>query len=60
MVTKTAVEAKKQFSHLLDLAQSESIAITRYGKPAAFIIPLSDIEVVMSVRQNRKDHSNGS
>ena len=38
MITKTSAEAQNQFGQLLDTVQREPVAITRHGRPAAFVI----------------------
>jgi prevent-host-death family protein len=53
MVTKTSAEAQNQFGQLLDLVQREPVAITRHGRPAAFIVSPRDMEDLRSVRQRR-------
>jgi antitoxin Phd len=53
MITKTSAEAQNKFGQLLDLAQREPIAITRHGRPAAFLVSPRDMEDLMSARQKR-------
>ncbi|MGD0346455.1 MAG: type II toxin-antitoxin system Phd/YefM family antitoxin [Terracidiphilus sp.] len=54
MVTKTSAEAQNQFGKLLDLVQREPVAITRHGRPAAFIVSPRDMEELMKMKANRK------
>jgi prevent-host-death family protein len=54
MLTKTSAEAQNQFGQLLDLVQREPVAITRHGRPAAFIVSPRDMEVLMAMKANRK------
>jgi prevent-host-death family protein len=54
MITKTSAEAQNKFGQLLDLAQREPIAITRHGRPAAFIVSPRDMEVLMAMKANRR------
>lgn len=54
MVTKTSAEAQNQFGQLLDLVQREPVAITRHGRPAAFIVSPRDMEELMKMKANRK------
>jgi prevent-host-death family protein len=51
MVTKTSAEAQNQFGQLLDLAQREPVAITRHGRPAAFVISPREMEELQDVRK---------
>lgn len=53
MITKTSAEAQNQFGQLLDLVQREPVAITRHGRPAAFIVSPRDMEDLRSTRQRR-------
>lgn len=53
MVTKTSAEAQNQFGQLLDLVQREPVAITRHGRPTAFIVSPRDMEDLLSVKQRR-------
>jgi prevent-host-death family protein len=53
MVTKTSAEAQNQFGQLLDLVQREPVAITRHGRPAAFIVSPRDMEDLMSIKERR-------
>ncbi len=51
MVTKTSAEAQNQFGQLLDLAQREPVAITRHGRPAAFVISAREMEEIEAERK---------
>jgi|GEM_PF-269095 len=53
MVTKTSAEAQNQFGQLLDLVQREPVAITRHGRPAAFIVSPRDMDEIMAARKRR-------
>ena len=53
MITKTSAEAQNQFGQLLDTVQREPVAITRHGRPAAFIISPRDMEPIVP-RERRK------
>lgn len=53
MLTKTSAEAQNKFGQLLDLAQREPIAITRHGRPAAFLVSPSDMEELMNAKEKR-------
>ena len=55
MITKTSAEAQNQFGQLLDTVQREPVAITRHGRPAAFIVSPQDMEELMSVKRRRSD-----
>jgi prevent-host-death family protein len=54
MLTKTSAEAQNQFGQLLDLVQREPVAITRHGRPAAYIVSPRDMEELMTVRAGNK------
>lgn len=54
MITKTSAEAQNQFGQLLDTVQREPVAITRHGRPAAFIVSPRDMEPIIRERERRK------
>jgi prevent-host-death family protein len=54
MITKTSAEAQNQFGQLLDTVQREPVAITRHGRPAAFIISPRDMEPIIRERERRR------
>jgi prevent-host-death family protein len=54
MITKTSAEAQNQFGQLLDTVQREPVAITRHGRPAAFIVSPRDMEEFITMKANRK------
>jgi prevent-host-death family protein len=54
MITKTSVEAQNNFGQLLDTVQREPVAITRHGRPAAFIVSPRDMEPIIRERDRRK------
>lgn len=51
MITVTSVEAQNRFGHLLDTAQREPVAITRHGRPTAFIVSPREMEELLSGRR---------
>jgi prevent-host-death family protein len=53
MITMTSVEAQNRFGHLLDTAQREPVAITRHGRPAAFIVSAQEMEELLHARRRR-------
>ena len=53
MLTKTSAEAQNQFGQLLDTVQREPVAITRHGRPAAFVISPRDMEELESMKERR-------
>jgi antitoxin Phd len=55
MITKTSAEAQNQFGQLLDTVQREPVAITRHGRPAAFVVSPQDMEELMSAKRRRSD-----
>jgi prevent-host-death family protein len=54
MITKTSAEAQNQFGQLLDTVQREPVAITRHGRPAAYIVSPRDMEELIAVKTGRK------
>jgi antitoxin Phd len=55
MITKTSAEAQNQFGQLLDTVQREPVAITRHGRPAAFVISAEEMEQYTVFRQMRQE-----
>ena len=53
MVTKTSAEAQNQFGQLLDLVQREPVAITRHGRPAAYVVSPRDMEAFLREKDRR-------
>jgi antitoxin Phd len=53
MITKTSAEAQNQFGQLLDTVQREPVAITRHGRPAAFMVSPRDMEPIIRERERR-------
>lgn len=53
MITKTSAEAQNQFGQLLDTVQREPVAITRHGRPAAFIVSPREMEDLMREKERR-------
>ena len=51
MITKTSAEAQNQFGQLLDTVQREPVAITRHGRPAAFIVSPREMEEIQDLRE---------
>ena len=54
MITMTSAEAQNRFGQLLDTAQREPVAITRHGRPAAFVVSPQDMEEILAERERRK------
>ena len=55
MITMTSVEAQNHFGQLLDTAQREPVAITRHGRPTAFIVSPHEMEDLLSARRRRNE-----
>ena len=53
MKTLTSVEAQNSFGQLLDTVQRETIAITRHGRPAAFIVSPREMVELLDARRRR-------
>ena len=54
MITKTSAEAQNQFGQLLDTVQREPVAITRHGRPAAFVLSAGDMEAFQAWREEKR------
>jgi antitoxin Phd len=54
MVTKTSAQAQNQFGQLLDLVQREPVAITRHGRPAAYVISPREMEDFQAFQEIRR------
>jgi prevent-host-death family protein len=53
MITMTSVEAQNRFGQLLDTVQRETVAITRHGRPTAFIVSPRDMDELLDARRRR-------
>lgn len=53
MVTFTSAEAQNRFGQLLDTAQRETVAITRHGRPAAFLVSPQEMAELLEARRRR-------
>jgi len=53
MIRMTSVEAQNRFGQLLDTAQRETVAITRHGRPTAFVVSPREMEELLSARRAR-------
>lgn len=53
MLTKTSAEAQNQFGQLLDTVQREPVAITRHGRPAAYVVSPRDMEAILREKERR-------
>ena len=56
MPTVTSVEAQNRFGQLLDSAQREPVAITRRGRPAAYIISSQEMDELLEARRISGQH----
>jgi prevent-host-death family protein len=54
MITKTSVEAQNNFGQLLDTVQREPVAITRHGRPAAYVISPREMENVQALKEAKR------
>jgi len=55
MKTMTSVEAQNSFRRLLDTVQREAVAITRHGRPTAFVVSPRDMEDLLGARRRRSE-----
>ena len=53
MIKIKSVEAQNRFGQLLDTVQRETVAITRHGRPTAFIVSPRDMEELLDSRRKR-------
>ena len=53
MIKMTSVEAQNRFGQLLDTVQRETVAITRHGRPTAFIVSPREMEELLHARRRR-------
>jgi antitoxin Phd len=53
MISITSAEAQNRFGQLLDTAQREIVAITRHGRPTAFVVSPHDMEELLDARRTR-------
>ena len=53
MITITSVEAQNRFGQLLDTVQRETVAITRHGRPTAFIVSPQEMNELLDARRRR-------
>lgn len=54
MITKTSAEAQNQFGQLLDTVQREPVAITRHGRPTAFVLSASEMELFQAWQSEKR------
>jgi len=53
MITMTSVEAQNRFGQLLDTVQREAVAITRHGRPTAFVVSPQEMDELLDSRRKR-------
>jgi antitoxin Phd len=53
VITITSVDAQNRFGQLLDTVQRETVAITRHGRPTAFIVSPQEMEELLDARRRR-------
>lgn len=53
MKTFSALEAKKHFGQLLDIAQREPITVTKRGRPAAVMMSIENYERMRGALRRR-------
>jgi antitoxin Phd len=53
MITITSAEAQNRFGQLLDTVQREPVAITRHGRPTAFVVSPQEMEELLVARRRR-------
>jgi prevent-host-death family protein len=55
MIIMTSVEAQNSFGKLLDTVQREAVAITRHGRPTAFVVSPRDMEEILAAKRRRSE-----
>jgi prevent-host-death family protein len=55
MIAITSAEAQNCFGKLLDTLQREAVAITRHGRPTAFVISPRDLEEILAAKRRRSE-----
>ena len=55
MIIMTSVEAQNSFGKLLDTVQREPVAITRHGRPTAFIVSPLEMDELLDARRRRSE-----
>jgi prevent-host-death family protein len=53
MISMTSVAAQNGFGKLLDTVQRETVAITRHGRPTAFVVSPQEMEELLDSRRKR-------
>lgn len=53
MITLTSTEAQNRFGEVLDAAQREPVAITRRGRPLAYIISPQELKKLFASQAER-------
>ena len=53
MITLTSVKAQNRFGQLLDTVQRETVAITRHGRPTAFVVSPAEMDELLDSRRLR-------
>lgn len=54
MATMTSVDAQNHFGQLLEIAQRETVVITRHGRPAAFVVSSSEMGDLLELKRRRR------
>jgi prevent-host-death family protein len=54
MVTMTSADAQNRFGQMLETAQQETVAITRHGRPAAFIVSPREMADLLELKRRRR------
>jgi antitoxin Phd len=50
----TSARAQNRFGELLDIAQREPVAITRHGRPVAFVVSAQEMADLVELKRRRK------
>jgi prevent-host-death family protein len=54
MIKMSSVEAQNRFGQLLDTVQHEPVAITRHGRPTAFVVSPQEMDELLDARRKRR------
>lgn len=55
MKTLSSAEAQNRFGELLDAAQRAPVAVTRRGRPVAFVVSPQDMAEILDARTQRSN-----
>jgi len=54
MISITSAEAQNRFGRLIETAQQETVAITRHGRPAVFVVSPREMAELLELKRRRR------